>query len=78
MPARFDRAHDRAVGEVIELLNLLALDVGRPGSSEDAGQPGFADAAAYDFGGQADLLEEPREVARGFGHAALAVQQVSL
>jgi hypothetical protein len=76
--AGLDGTHDHAVGEVIELLNLLALDVGRSCASEDAGEPGFADAAAYDFGGQADLLEKPSEIAGGFWHATLAVEQVPL
>ena len=76
VPARLDGAHDHAVGEVVELLNLLALNVRRSRASEDAREPGFADAAAYDFGGQANLLEKPCEIARGFRHAALAVEQV--
>jgi hypothetical protein len=78
MPACLDRAHDRAVGEVVELLDLLALDVGGAGAPEDAREPRFADAAAYDFRGQADLLEKPREITRGVGHPTLAVEQVSL
>ena len=57
---------------------MLALDVGRASPPEDAGQPGLADAAAYDLGGQADLLEKPREITRGVGHPTLAVEQVSL
>jgi hypothetical protein len=73
-----DGAHDHTVGEIIELLNLLALDVGGPGASENVRQSRFADAAAYDFGCQAELLEKPGEVARGFGHAPLAVEQMSL
>ena len=74
VPSRLDDAHDRAVGEIVELLDLLALNVRRSRAAEDTREPCFTDAAAYDFGGQADLLEKPGEIPGGLRHAALAVE----
>jgi hypothetical protein len=77
MPTCFHRAHDDVVGEVVELLDLLALDVGGSRTSEDAREACFADPTAYDFGGQADLLEQPGEISGRFRHPALAIEEVS-
>jgi hypothetical protein len=77
VPACFDRAHDRSVGEVVELLDLLALNVCRPGAPEDPRKPRLADPAPYDFGSQADLLEKACEIARGLGHPTLAIEEVA-
>ena len=42
-------AIERLVGDLVELLHLLALDVGLAGVAEDIGEPGHVDAAGDDF-----------------------------
>ena len=76
--AGFDGVNDRAVGELVEFLHLLALNVGRPGEPEDVRETCPAHPTSDDLRGQADLLKKASEITCRLGHPALAVEQMSL
>ena len=63
LPGRED-AHECVVGEDVEFLLLLVLNVGGPGSPEDVGQPGPVDLLVHDFRRHPDVGEQTRELAR--------------
>ena len=60
---------DGLVGEHVELLLLLALDVPAPARAEDVDQPGAADRRRDDLGGQRDVVEQVGQLARRLGVA---------
>src|SRR5690606_23536473 len=76
--ARLDAVDEGAVGEVVELLDRLALHVDLAGEAEDVREPRLAHPARDDLGGQGDLLKEPGEITRRAGRAAEPIEDVSL
>ena len=55
------------VGEHVELLLYLALDVDRAEFAEDIGEPGAPHLARDDLGGEAQIIQQVRQLPRGFG-----------
>src|SRR5207244_12121510 len=53
------------LGEHVELLLHLALDVDRAEFAEDIGEPGAPYLTGDDLGGEAQIVEQVRQLARG-------------
>jgi hypothetical protein len=69
---------DGLIGDLVELLNQLALDVGIAGRAENAEQTGPPHAILDDPGGQGDAREKPTELSGGGGVGLLPLDDVLL
>ena len=69
---------DGLVGDDVELLLLLALDVPVAGRAQDVDQAGAPDRRRDDLGGERDVVEQVGELARRLGIAVLLVEDEAL
>src|SRR6185369_7474172 len=69
-------AQEDLVGEDVELLLLLAVDVGGRGVAGVAGERRAAELARDDLPAERDPVQELGELSRGFGMRPLALQEV--
>ena len=63
LAAAAERADELLVGQEVELLLDLALDVDVARVAEEVDEPGLADVAVDDLGGDGEVAEEPGELA---------------
>ena len=68
--------HQDVVGDDVELLLRLAVDVGAAVVAEHVFDPGVAHLGGDRLGGERDRREDPRQVARGGGIAGFFVEDV--
>ena len=66
------------IGELVQLLHLLPLDVGAAGASQDLGQPGPVGLAGNDLPGQRDVIQQIGQRPGRLREGALFFQNVSL
>ena len=75
-PAMVHRLDDRLVGEDVELLLLLALDVVRIRGAEDVDQTGPADLVGDHLRGERDVVEDAGQLAGGLRVQPLLLDDV--
>ena len=73
LPAAAQRADELLVGQEVELLLDLALDVDVAGVAEQVHEPGLPHVAVDDLGRDGDVAEEPGELALRAGALGLAL-----
>jgi hypothetical protein len=74
LAGRPEHAIDRLVGEAVELLHLLAVDVLAAGVAEDVHQAGTHDLAVDQLGRQLDVVQQVGELTGGAGMQALLLE----
>ena len=62
-----DAVAHRLVGEHIQFLLHLALDIDRAEFAEDVGEAGAPHLAGDDLGGEAEVVQQVRQLPRGLG-----------
>ena len=70
-------ADDLFVGEQVELLDLLALHVGRSGQAEDVHQPRPHDFAPDEFGREGDIVQQIGHFVVDFGIEFLLLEKMA-
>ena len=73
LAAAAQRADVLLVREQVQLLLDLVLHVDRSGVAEKVNEPGLADVAVDDLGGDGDVAEQTRELSLGAGHLVLSL-----
>ena len=74
----FQAVADGRIGELVQLLDLLPLDIGFSGQPQDVRQAGLVDLAVDDLARQGDLRQKAREHALGPGEARLLFRDAAL
>ena len=75
-PGMVVHVEEGGVGELVQFLYLLALDIGRAGAAQDLGQPGPVGLAGDDLAGQGDVIQQGCQRTGCRGKGALLLQDV--
>ena len=79
--ARCERAtqhvDEEIIGDIIELLHFLALDVGRPRHAVEIRQTGLSDGGGDGLDGREHGVEQLGQLSRGVGESTLLLDDVT-